>query len=253
VVTSRRTLLLGAVAVLAPLVVCAILATMRDTVPSVDAVLILVLIIVAVAAFGHRPSGILAALSSAIWFDFFLTQPYHQFTITDRDDIETVVLLTLVGVAVTEIALWGRRQQARSSRDRGYLDGLVSAAGLAAETAASADAVTSFIARQIRDVLGVERCNYYPGVPGVRPLLARDGSVSRNGHVIDVDRIGLPVDDEIDLVVERGGRVLGYFAMTSASRVARPSLEQRLVAVTLADQAKVVLSTSGQPTAPELN
>jgi K+-sensing histidine kinase KdpD len=58
-------------------------------------------------------AGLLAAVSSAVWFDFFLTVPYGRFTIDDRADIETTVLLILVGVAVTEICLWGRRQQAK--------------------------------------------------------------------------------------------------------------------------------------------
>jgi K+-sensing histidine kinase KdpD len=43
----------------------------------------------------------------AVWFDFFLTQPYERFTITRRTDIETTVLLLVIGVAVTEIAVWG--------------------------------------------------------------------------------------------------------------------------------------------------
>jgi hypothetical protein len=39
------------------------------------------------------PSGrVLAALSSAVWFDFFLTAPYLTFVIIDRADIETTVL-----------------------------------------------------------------------------------------------------------------------------------------------------------------
>ena len=33
---------------------------------------------VAVAANGYRLAGVLAALSAAVWFDFFLTQPYQR-------------------------------------------------------------------------------------------------------------------------------------------------------------------------------
>jgi K+-sensing histidine kinase KdpD len=39
-------------------------------------------------------------VSVAVWFDFFLTQPYERFTITRRTDIETTVLLLVIGVAV---------------------------------------------------------------------------------------------------------------------------------------------------------
>ena len=91
--------------------------------PNTNAGLALVLIIVAAASTGIRWAGIAAALASAAGFDYFLTEPYSTFVITDRADIETAVLL-LVGSAVTEIALWGRRVQSRASREQGYLDGL---------------------------------------------------------------------------------------------------------------------------------
>ena len=48
--------------------------------------------------------ALLAAVSPAAWFDFFLTQPYERFAITHREDIETTVLLVAVGAAVTELA-----------------------------------------------------------------------------------------------------------------------------------------------------
>lgn len=119
-------------ALAAPGATCVILAALRNVLPNANAALVLALVVVAVAAVGHRPSGLVAALSSAVWFDFFLTEPYYDFTIADRDDIETAVLLTLVGLAVTEIALWGRRHQSRASRREGYLDGVVAAARMVA-------------------------------------------------------------------------------------------------------------------------
>ena len=70
----------------------------------------------------------MAAASAAVWFDFFLTLPYERFTITRRADIETTVLILAVGIAVTEIAVRGRRQQAVASRRAGYLDGISAAA-----------------------------------------------------------------------------------------------------------------------------
>src|SRR2546430_13456825 len=44
--------------------------------------------------------------TAAAWFDFFLTRPYERFAITRRADIETTILLLVIGVAVTEIAVW---------------------------------------------------------------------------------------------------------------------------------------------------
>lgn len=233
-----------------PLAASALMAAMRDVLANDDAALVLVLIVVAVAAAGHRPSAIVAALSSAAWFDFFLTKPYHRFTIADRDDIVTAVLLVLVGIAVTEIALWGRRQQGRASRRHGYLDGVVSAARMAAEGDTPAPAVVTFVSDQIVAVLGVDKAEFKPGNPGPHPRLNRDGSVTRDAKVIDVDRSGLPTNDVTEIVVENHGRILGRFVMICATRVVWPTLEQRLVAVTLAEQAGAALAASGPASQP---
>src|SRR5512144_1861300 len=132
--TRTRTLALTAAA-LVPVAVGALLSLVRELVANNTAPLVFVLVVVAVAATGYRLAGLVAAVVSAASFDFFLTQPYLQFAIAERDDIEAAVLLALIGLAVTEIALWGRRQQARASTRAGYLHGVVSAARLAASGA----------------------------------------------------------------------------------------------------------------------
>ncbi len=87
--------------------------------------------------------------------------------ITDRDDIEATVLLLLVGGAVTEIALWGRRQQARSSRRAGYLDGVFGTADIVAVQDGPSDALTDHVSRQIEEILAIDACRFAPsGTPG---------------------------------------------------------------------------------------
>ncbi|HEY9410053.1 MAG TPA: DUF4118 domain-containing protein [Jiangellaceae bacterium] len=246
--TRRRPLVLTLAAVI-PLVACGVLALVRDSVANTNAALVLVLLVVAAASTGVRPAGIVAALSSAVWFDFFLTEPYQRFTITDRADIETTVLLALVGAAVTELALWGRRQQARASRQEGYLAGIVSAARAVATGSSPPTLLVEHVARQITDVLDIDGCRFddAPG-EGFAARLNRDGTVDRAGHAVDVERNGLPIDDEIELLAEAGGSVRGRFLLTASTRVARPDLEQRLVAITLADQVGAALTT--RPGAP---
>ena len=129
------------VALAAPLALAAILVPFRASFPNTDAALALLLVVVAVAANGYRPAGILAAVSAAVWFDFFLTRPYERFSITGRTDIETTVLLLVIGVAVTEIAVWGRRQQSAASRRAGYLDGI----NAAAQAVAAGDSPSALI------------------------------------------------------------------------------------------------------------
>jgi K+-sensing histidine kinase KdpD len=242
----RSSAALIGLALAAPLAVCAALSAARGTVESDNAVLVLVLVVVGVAASGSRLAGVVAALSSAAWFDYFLTRPFHHFTIADRDDVETAVLLTLVGIAVTEIALWGRRQQARLSERQGYLAGVISAADLVARGEAPPKVVLDFVGQQIVELLTIDSCTYAVGPPGAHARLERDGSITRDGSAINVDRSGLPVNDVVELPVWRDGVVLGRFVLTAASRAVWTTPEQRRVAVTLADQAGTAMTTVGR-------
>jgi hypothetical protein len=230
-------------AVLGPVAVSALLSPLRTLVTSNNAALVLVLVVVAVAGTGYRVAGLVAAVVSAASFDFFLTQPYLQFAIAERDDIEAAVLLALIGLAVTEIALWGRRQQARASARAGYLRGVVSAARLAASGITSPADVVELVGRQIGDVLDLDECRFDPGPRGNagRPRLQPDGGITWRGRTVDVDRDGLPTLDAIELPVTSAGIDHGRFMLVSTSAVRRPDLERRLVAVTLADQAAAAL------------
>jgi K+-sensing histidine kinase KdpD len=205
-------------------------------------------VVVAVAATGYRAAGLVAAVVSAASFDFFLTQPYLQFAITERDDVEAAVLLALIGLAVTEIALWGRRQQARASVRAGYLEGVVSAARLAAAGVTPPSDAVELIGRQIVDVLELDACRFdaSPQADADRPRLQVDGSLTWRGRVVDVEREGLPTLDVIELAVTSAGVDRGRFLLVSTSAVRRPDRERRLVAVALADQAAAALASRTQ-------
>ena len=154
------------------------------------------------------------------------------------------MLLVVIGVIVTEIALWGRREQARAARRSGYLDGVLSTAKSVAEGDTPTSALIDVVARQIVEVLNVDDCRFVPGeVRDKRlALLDQDGTVTRNGNVVDVVRSGLPFDEEIAVVVRRGPKVLGHFVITAATRIVRPSRQQLRVAVLLADQVAPALA-----------
>ena len=225
-------------AVVLPFVTCALLSTVKDSITAATAVLVLVLWVVAAAATGDRVAGLLAAVSGGAWFDFFLTAPYHRFTISDSDDAEATVLLVLIGLAVTEIALWGHRQQARAARRSGYLEGVLGAATLVSEGDTPAAALVDVVAREVTEVLGVDDCRFVEGpVRDTRiTLLDHDGVVTRGNHAVDVDRLGLPSNEYVAIPVRRGARVVGHFLVTATTHVSYPSREQRRVAVLLADQ-----------------
>ena len=241
VLRAHRPLVVAASAVV-PLVACGILALFRDTVANTNAALGLVLLVVAAAATGIRLAGIVAALSSAAGFDYFLTEPYDTLNISDRTDIETAVLLLLVGAAVTEVALWGRREQARASREQGYLDGVLSTAATVAAGRSSTGELIDQVCRQIVEILQIDSCGFDPATRSGLPALDPTGTVTRGGRTIDVARKGLPTDSKIALMVQSGGVTHGHLQLTAATRVVRPSQEQLRVAVTLANQVGAALA-----------
>lgn len=225
-------------ALLAPFLTSAVLATVRDSVTAATSVLVLVVWVVGAAATGDRLAGVLAAVSAGAWFDFFLTEPYLRFTIADADDIEATILLVVISLAVSEVALWGYRQQKEAARRSGYLDGVLGAARAVAEGNMSPATVVDVVARQISEVLGADSCRYIEGsVPDARiAILDHDGVLTRNGQAVDVDRVGLPTDEYVAMLVRRGPDVAGHFLLTTTSHLTYPTREQRRIAVLMADQ-----------------
>jgi hypothetical protein len=239
--TRDRTAVLAGV--VGPLALAAVLAPFRGSFANTDAALVLVLLVVAVAANGYRLAGVVAALSAGIWFDFFLTAPYENFAINDRTNIETTVLLLLVGSAVTEVAVWGRRQQAEASRQAGYFAGIQDAADAVA-SGTSPTIVIDQVCDQLTRIFGLRRCRFDYGrgvVGGDRPRLRPDGQVAWRGGVYDVEHDGLPSDRDIELLLSSGADYRGAFLL-SANPDSRPSLAQRLVAIALADRAGATLA-----------
>ena len=233
-----------------PLALASVLVPFRGSFPDTDAALALQLVVTGVAANGYRLAGILAAVSAAAWFDFFLTVPYERFTITRRADIETTVLVLAVGVAVTEIAVWGTaKQHGAASRRAGYLEG-ISMAARAVATGSSPAALTEQVCGQLTRLLSLSSCRFQDGAAGIGnpPRLLRDGRVVSRGQVWDAGREGLPPGTDTELLAEAGGLLQGRFLLTPGAR--NPlTLDQRLAAVAFADQAGAALSGGRSPLA----
>jgi K+-sensing histidine kinase KdpD len=227
---------------LAPLALAAILVPFRSSFANTDAALALLLVVVAVAANGDRLAGDLAAVSAAAWYDFFLTRPYERFAITSRTDVETTVLLLVIGAAVTELAVWARREHATAARRAGYLDGINVTARSAAAGHSAAELIDQVCA-QLTRLLSLRACTFQYGTAGLgRPARMRpDGEVVTGAGRWDVARDGLPPDTDTELLVEHGGVLQGRFLMTPAPG-ARPSGEQRLLAIAFADQVAAALA-----------
>ncbi len=228
-----------AAALILPLSVAAILVPFRQSFANTASALVLVAVIVAVAAIGSRTAGFLATLSATLWFDFFLTEPYGKFAITHRPDVEIAVSLFVVGMVVTELAARNRHHHEIATEESDYV-GLIYRIS---ELAASAE-TPEFIIEQVRTelvaLLDLRACRFAAGAPEGPVLRIRnDGHVILASHLWGVHRVGLP-GPELSLLVQAEGRTVGRFILTPTP--GRPvSLEQRLVAVTLADQVGGVI------------
>ena len=68
-------------------------------------------------------------------------------------------------------------------------------------------------------------------------MLDPDGEVRLRGRTLNVDRDGLPTLGEVALPARRNGQVAGVFLIVAATQIVlQPTLEQRRVAVALANQ-----------------
>jgi hypothetical protein len=231
--TRDRAALVAALA--APLAAVAVLLPFRTSWSNTNVALLLVVVVVGVAAIGNRAAGALAAVWAAVWFDFFFTVPYDRLTIRRSADVTTFVLLLLVGVAVSQLAARARRLKVVTITDAGYLAQIHEAAALA-QSARSADDVADHIRQQLISLLELEDCRFeYGTLLGHPPRLEPDGTVLAGRSRCDVEHSGLP-SEEVELRTFGNGQYYGRF-MLRAKPGSRPSLQARLVAVTLADQA----------------
>ena len=101
-----------AIAAFGPLLVAGILVPFRNDLASANVVLVFVLVVVLGAAVGTRWSGAIGAVIAAMSYDFFFTHPYQSLKIDSADDIQTTVLLLVIGLVVAELVTFTRRHRA---------------------------------------------------------------------------------------------------------------------------------------------
>ena len=77
--------------------------------------------VMAAAVLAGRGAALVAALSSALAYNYFFTQPVHTFRVHDPEDIVTVVILFLVALVTSQLAarmrLQARRAEAHAARN----------------------------------------------------------------------------------------------------------------------------------------
>lgn len=227
------------VAVAGPVVVSLALLPLRGEIRTSNVSLVLVLVVVLAAILGGRVAGAVAALVAMASFDFLFTHPYNSFTIDSRDDIETAVLLLVVGLVVGELVVRARRSEQRAAESRAEVVHVRRLSELAAG-GESRGRLIGIVQGELVALLPVRQCRFEPGTaPHDLPELTHKGVWSPG-----VDPDGAPpAPGRVALPVFGAGRPVGRFVLDldeGASGIGVPP-EDRALAVALADQLGTVL------------
>ena len=233
----------------AAIIVGAVLTSLRWAFNSVNAALVFMILVVALAAIGGRVAGVITAVASTMSFDFFHTQPYLSMTIDKREDIETTVLLFVAALIVGGIATNGRiarRREASAHHE-------VRRIHRVAEAAASGwpPAVVLATAQdEITELLDLADCRF-EALPysdlSPRSQLGRNGAIEQQSTFrFRRDREGRSgfefPPDGLDLRVLARGDYIGRFVLVPKPHTVT-SIHHRIAAVAIADQVGAMWTT----------
>ncbi len=195
---------------------------------------------VAVAITVRRLAAAIAALTSALAFDFFLTRPYNSFRITTHQDLITELLLLVVGLAVGELAARGRSHRLTASDRLDELALLHKVTELTA-TGQESHVVIQTAVAALRQLLVLRDCSFARTHPvQIVARITPEGDLTVGSKSWATESLGLPTKT-VDLPARSGGWTLGHFllAPTPGKSV---SHERLVVAVAIADQVGAALS-----------
>jgi hypothetical protein len=225
-----------AVAAFGPLLVAGVLVPFRDDLASANIVLVFVLVVVLGASIGTRWSGAISAVIAAMSYDFFFTRPYQSLKIDSSDDIQTTVLLLLIGLIVAELVTFTRRHRAASDLRGDEITRLHRVAELVA-TDSDAEDVALSVQAELIGLLSLHDCRYEtPPYSSELPQLERNGAISGDGpHRRWLGTEYALPDQGVEIPVLGRGREFGRLVLVPDVSVG-VSIEERVVAVALADQ-----------------
>jgi len=155
-------------------------------------VILYLLVVVAAAGIGGRAAGMVAALSAALAYDYFLTTPYHTLVIDKLAQVITVGLLITTGLVVSI----GGRFRRRSAATAEMHTNVIRLLHRVIETAAAGDtAVDRVAAEGLHRLLDARRVS----------ILRR--SLEGFAVAVDIGETGLPIDLEALTHLDREGRI----------------------------------------------
>lgn len=223
------------------LVLSALLVPFRSDVSDAFAALVLVLPVLAAAIVGGRRVGVFGAVVATLCFDFFFTKPYLSLRIASSNDLETAVVLCVVALVAAELGIRARARRAQAVEAQSEVARLRRVADVAARGAEADDVVLSVCAELI-GLFGLADCQYERVPSGtLLPSLARGGALQGASLEYLASGFALPTGGLTIDVIGRG-RPLGRLVLDARPHTVT-TLEQRIVAIALADELGLALAS----------
>ena len=224
-----------------------VLLAFRNDLFATNAAVVLVLPVLAAAIVGGRRGGVVSAIVAAACFDFFFTHPYYSFTINRREDVETTVVLLVVGLVVGELVIRTHESRRVAFASRREVEQIRRVAELAAGRGPTARLV-SIVETELVALIGARGARFER--PPFRTSLPRlgHGVVTIGDDEGDGDSAPGP-PNEIELPVWGGGREFGRLVLVMPGDSVGLSIpaHDRALAVALADQLGAVLAAAADP------
>jgi hypothetical protein len=241
-----RTWVFLLVALVVPLAIAVAWIPIRATAPNTDLALILVATVAAVGACGRRPAVLVAAVTAALWFDFFDTAPYGQLAISRNPDIETTIVLVIVAVMAGELAIWTVRHLKAMRNESEELSSVRQAAELVA-SGEELVRVIEAVGAELKRLLLLDRVTFEASEQETSDLtgcaVTREGRLEPAPVQTTEQRFGA----SLGVVVQ--GEELGRYELSFGPQ-SSTSRERLLVATTLADQVGAAFLAQAPPPLP---
>jgi Domain of unknown function (DUF4118) len=230
-----------AIGVLGSLALSVAMLPLRNHLHNDNMALALVIPVLIGAVVGGRWAGALSAITAALCFDFFFTQPYQSLRISSGNDIASIVVLLIVAFISAEVGIRARRGGHSARESRTDLDRLYRVIELAARGGDIEDVVSSARAELI-GLFGLIDCAFEnTESESSLPRLGIRGALEGAQLVATHTDFLLPPGG-VELPVVGRGRVYGRLVLFASESV-RASLQKRLVAVAIADELGITLAT----------
>ncbi len=230
------------VAAVSPAALMIGVASVPEHVDNVVVALLIVTVIVSMATIAGRPAAIVAAMSSALWFDVLLTGPNHSLPMSASIDAQVAILFVAVGFLVGTMVERSHREAAQAAAAQSQLADLLRQAELLSG-ADSPGRLVALAVRELTERLDLKSCRFVRGaIPSTMPEI-RHGAIRVPAEKDPTGR-GL-----VAIAVRSSGRTQGHFVLAFPHDTVGISLssEHRQNAVALADLVGSRLLRLSQP------